>query len=207
MIGLMSLLSVAATFFIVTASPGPATLSNAAIAMQYGRKTGLIYGSGLSCGLAFWGLVAASGIGALLQSSLYLLTILKIMGGLYLLWLAYLSAHSICVSKAETTLYSHKRNWFMQGLLLNVSNPKAVLAWLAALSVGLDSNDDVYAITAATAACMISGATAYLFYSILFSEASVMRAYQNCRRWIDGVMVGLFALAGFSLIRSACTRS
>ena len=82
---LASLSTVALTFFIVTVSPGPATISNATIAMQYGRKTGLSYGAGLSCGLAFWGIVAASGMGAILQGSLYLLVLLKIAGGLYLL--------------------------------------------------------------------------------------------------------------------------
>jgi threonine efflux protein len=203
MIELISLTSIAVTFFIVTVYPGPATISNATVAMQYGRITSLVYGAGLSCGLAFWGLVAASGMGAVLQSSLYLLIVLKVLGGLYLLWLAFQSARLALLPSVGTTAISSKNNWFFQGLLLNLSNPKAVLAWMAALSVGLNSSDGIYAIATATLVCIILGFAANAFYSILFSFGRVMRAYQSSRRWVDGVVPGLFALAGFSLIRSS----
>ena len=51
MIDLISLTSTALAFFVVAVSPGPANISNATIAMTYGRRTSLIYGAGLSCGL------------------------------------------------------------------------------------------------------------------------------------------------------------
>lgn len=200
---LASLSTVALTFFIVTVSPGPATISNATIAMQYGRKTGLSYGAGLSCGLAFWGIVAASGMGAILQGSLYLLMLLKISGGLYLLWLAFLSARSAWYSEVENAATSSERNWFLQGLLLNMSNPKAVLAWMAALSIGLNSSDGFYKIALATVLCIVFGCVAYAIYSLLFSVRSMMLAYQRCRRWIQTIVAGLFGLAGAGLLRSS----
>ena len=91
MIDLFSLFSSGIAFFVIAVSPGPANISNATIAMSKGRRTSLIYGAGLSTGLVFWGIVAASGMGAILQNSVYLLMALKIFGGLYLLRLAYLS--------------------------------------------------------------------------------------------------------------------
>ena len=206
MIDLFSLASTGLAFFVVAVSPGPATISNATIAMSFGRKTGLIYGAGLSCGLGFWGLIAATGMGAVLQSSLYLLMILKVLGGLYLLWLAFLSARSACRSGAESMVVLAKQSWFLQGLLLNMSNPKAVLAWMAALSVGLDSDDGIHALVAATAVCIAVGFAVYALYSVLFSIGGVMRWYQRCRHWVNGAAAGLFALAGVGLIRSAFTR-
>ena len=206
MIEPISLVSIAFTFFVVTVSPGPATISNAAIAMHRGRRTSLAYGFGLSCGLAFWGLIAASGMGAILQSSLYLLMILKILGGLYLLWLAYLSARSVWRSDPESAMSQTEKNWFLQGLLLNLSNPKAVLAWMAALSVGLNSNDDIYVIAIATGVCIFVGFIANALYSVLFSIEGIMRGYQRCRRWVDGTVATLFAVAGIGLIRSSFVR-
>lgn len=203
MIDIYSLSSIAITFFIVAVSPGPATLSNAVVAMHQGRKTGLIYGAGLACGLAFWGLIAASGIGVILHSSVYLLSVLKIMGGLYLLWLAFLSARSAWRPGLEKPIISTKRTWFLQGLLLNLSNPKAVLAWMAALSVGLGSNSDIYSIALATVVCMAAGLLVYVFYSIIFSVVSIMQVYKRFRRWIDAVVAGLFTFAGIGLIRSS----
>ena len=162
---------------------------------------------GLSCGLAFWGLVAGSGMGAVLQSSAYLLTILKILGGLYLFWLAYQAARSAWQADQQFKTVSRNRSWFLQGILLNLSNPKAVFAWMAALSVGLSSNDNVYAIATATLACIAAGLVGNLLYSIVFSIGGVMQTYRRIRRWVDGAVAGMFAFAGFSLIRSSFSRS
>ena len=44
--------------------------------------------------LAFWGVVAATGMGALLQSSAYALSVVKVLGAAYLLYLAVQSARA-----------------------------------------------------------------------------------------------------------------
>ncbi|WP_227986288.1 hypothetical protein [Salinivibrio sp. VYel1] len=69
MTGVLSLVSIGFAFFVVAVSPGPANISNATIAMSKGRKVSLVYGAGLSIGLLFWGIVAASGLGVVLQGS------------------------------------------------------------------------------------------------------------------------------------------
>lgn len=166
----------------------------------------MVYGSGLSTGLAFWGLIAASGMGVVLQNSVFLLSVLKILGGLYLLWLAVLSARSAWRPDSEDRITSAQSNWFVQGLLLNLSNPKAVLAWMAALSVGLNPDADIIAVAIATAACMVAGFLVYLLYSILFSMGGVMNTYKRCRRWIEGAVAGFFTLAGIGLVRSSFTQ-
>ena len=203
MVDLLSLLSTGLAFFVIAVSPGPATISNATIAMSYGRKPSLIYGAGLSPGLFFWGLIAASGMGAVLQSSLYLLMTLKVLGGLYLLWLAFLSARSAYKPSIEQKVVADQKRWFLRGLLLNISNPKTVIAWMAALSVGLNANDDIYAIAAAVAVCVFVGFLTNALYSILFSINGMMKGYQHCQRWVSGTVAGLFTVAGFGLIRSA----
>jgi len=205
-IDLISLVSIGLAFFIVAVSPGPANISNAAIAMSHGRRPSLIYGLGLSCGLMFWGLIAASGVGALLQSSLYLLMILKILGGLYLLWLAFLSGRSAWRSDTVGPIVSGNKNWFWRGLLLNLSNPKSVVAWIAALSVGLDANNGISAVAIATAVCIGLGFAINASYSLLFSIAGMMRGYKRFRRSISGVISGLFTVGGLSMIRSAFSK-
>ena len=206
MIDLVSLASTGFAFFVIAVSPGPANISNATIAMSQGRKTSFIYSLGLTSGLVFWGLIAASGMGAVLQSSLYLLMILKVLGGLYLLWLAYLSARSVWQSGPENLNSKDGRNWFVKGLVLNISNPKSVIAWMAALSIGLDANDGIGSVIAATGICIAAGFTANMLYTTLFSISGMMNGYQRCHRWISGIVAGLFAIAGAGLIRSAFAR-
>ncbi len=201
-----ALISTALAFFIVAVSPGPANISNAAIAMSRGRRISLTYGLGLSSGLVFWGLVAASGVGVVLQSSLYLLMALKLLGGAYLLWLALQSARSAIRPGGRADVAATQGRWFLRGLILNMSNPKSVLAWMAALSVGLGPEDGWVAVAAATLVCVVMGFVNNLLYSLLFSVNGVMVTYRRVRRQIDGIVAGLFALAGVGLIRSAFAR-
>lgn len=203
---LLSLGATGLAFFIIAVSPGPATVSNAAIAMSMGRSVSLRYGAGLSCGLVFWGLVAASGMGAVLQSSVYVLMTLKVLGGLYLLYLALLSGRAAMRPTSATPAARKQGRWFLRGLVLNMSNPKSVIAWMAALSIGVDAQSDLTAVVAATLVCIGVGFATNAAYSFLFSINGMMRAYERFRRRVDGVVAVLFASAGFGLIRSAFAR-
>lgn len=206
-----ALITIGFAFFVVAISPGPATISNATLAMSKGRKVSLVYSAGLSSGLLFWGLIAASGMGVILQGSVYLLSILKIFGGLYLLWLAHLSFRSSMnpgsASLAKVGDDVLLPRWYLRGLALNLSNPKSVIAWMAALSMGMGVNGDLLFLVAAVLVCTITGFVVNGLYSIVFSIDGVMQSYKKCGRWVDGVVSGLFGLAGFALIKSAFTRT
>ena len=206
-----SLFMIGLSFFVVAVTPGPANISNAIIAMKRGRKISLIYSAGLSFGLVFWGVIAASGMGAVLQSSVYLLMLLKVFGGLYLLWLAYLSGKSAFNPQVENindpSNIPTAKKWFIRGFLLNISNPKTVIAWLAALSVGLDAGDNIHALVAGVLVCVFVGFSVNAMYSLVFSFSGVMNIYQRISRWINGIASALFTIAGIGLIRSAFNRS
>ena len=206
MIDFESLVAIVLAFFVVTVSPGPANIAAATVAMSGGRRSGLIFGLGLSLGLAFWGLVAATGMGALLQSTTTVLTALKILGGLYLLWLAWSSARSALTAETQEVRELAEGRWFLRGLLLNLSNPKAVVAWMAALSMGLGGDDGAAAVVLATVACMAVGFLNYSGYALAFSVSGCMAWYRRFRAWIEGIAAGLFALAGLGLLKSALSR-
>ncbi|MFK7791423.1 MAG: LysE family translocator [Devosiaceae bacterium] len=202
-----ALVAIALAFLVVAVSPGPANIAVATVSMRSGRRQGLRFGLGLSLGLAFWGLVAATGLGALLQSSATALTVLKILGGLYLLWLAFQSGKAAAKPLADLDEVSESGRWFVRGLILNLSNPKAVVAWMAALSMGLGGEASLGFVVLATGLCMVIGVLNYTGYALAFSLRGFMSGYARMRRWIDGVVAGLFAVAGFALIRSAFSRS
>ncbi|QIE46963.1 LysE family translocator [Pseudohalocynthiibacter aestuariivivens] len=200
------LIAVGAAFWLVASSPGPANLSNAAIAMRYGRGPSVIYGLGLSVALAFWGILAATGMGAILQASATALLVLKLLGGLYLLSLAWSSARSAANSEQTEPKAIPAGCWFWRGIALNLSNPKSVIAWMAALSVGLDPSAGVWSVVLTTSVCVVVAFFNNLTYSLVFSMGGMMAVYRRFRRWVDGVTAVLFSLAGFALIRSAFTR-
>ena len=207
MIDPLGLITVLTAFFIVAASPGPATLAVAAVSMSVGRRSGMVFGAGLSCGLAFWGVVAATGLGAVLQTSATALFWLKIAGGIYLLWLAWRSARSAMQNSTTPAKSLGGGKLFTRGFGLNLSNPKAVLAWMATLALGIGDGSSLLQVFVATALCIVCGFVIYAAYSMVFSTASAMSAYAGLRRWIDGAVAGLFAVAGVGLVKSAFART
>jgi threonine efflux protein len=105
MLGVEYLVSVPLAFLIVTISPGPANIVVATVAMSAGRRRGLAFGAGLSVGVAFWGAVAATGMGAVLQGSAIALTILKVLGGsIFCGWLPDLVVQRSGRTMSYTTL-------------------------------------------------------------------------------------------------------
>ena len=207
MIDVTTLAAIGAAFVIVAASPGPANLAAATVALTHGRRTGLIFALGLTLGLAFWGILAALGMGAVLQSSATALFVLKLAGGCYLLWLAWQTGRAAMRTEMAKAPDIPPGRWFFRGVLLNLSNPKAVFAWMAALSVGLSADDGVAAVTIATLMCALIGLVNATGWTLLFSHPAMMRSYRRVRRWVDSIVAGLFAAAGLGLIRSAFART
>ena len=202
-----SLSAMASAFFLIAIAPGPATLGCASVSMAHGRRAGLGFGLGLSVGLAVWGIVAAAGLGAVLVASERLLVALKLLGGVYLLWLAWQSGRRAAARDVPVRAVTGQGRWIWRGLILNLSNPKAVLAWLAVLAIGTGPNAGAATVALATAICALIGFLIYLPWIFGFSHPRIMAVYARARRWVDGVVAALFATAGLGLIRSALARS
>ena len=206
MVDATTLMTVGAAFWVIAASPGPANISNAAIAMRYGRRASLVYGLGLSVALVFWGVLAATGMGAVLQASAWLLVVLKLFGGAYLLWLAWQSGRSAIRKSDAVVAEIGAGRWFWRGMILNLSNPKSVIAWMAALSMGLNPSDTAASVLLTTLVCVAVAFLNNLSYSLVFSMGGMMAIYRRCRRWVEGASAALFATGGLALIRSAVSK-
>ena len=189
-------------FFVAAASPGPATLAVSTTAMAGGARAAALLGLGLAAGLAFWGLIAAAGLGALLVQSSVALTVLRWFGGAYLLWLAWQSARSAItpVAGGADVAPVAERKLVLRGLLLNLSNPKAVLAWISILALGVGPTDDSSNLALTTALCAILGLVIYLAYAVLFSQATIRSGYRRGRRAIDAMAATFFGYAGLKLV-------
>lgn len=196
------LLTPVLAFLIAAGAPGPATLATAATAMAHGWRSGLALGCGLALSLALWGVVAAVGLGALLTHWAPAATLLRLAGGAFLLYLAWVSAKSALGDEAgrpASDPASHAR-LFRRGFLLNILNPKALLAWSAVIALGLPANAGAAHIAAITVLCSLVGLLVYVLYAALFSRPAVMNWRIRFRRWIDGAMAAVFGYAGLHLL-------
>lgn len=197
------MIAVLAAFAVVAYAPGPANLAVSLMAMGQGTRDAVWRALGLALGLALWGVAAALGLGAALAASERAMDGMRLLGGAYLLWLAWRGLRGASRPAATGAAVSRP---FRAGLLLNLSNPKAVLAWLAALAMGLDTGAAGATVAAATAACAVIGLSNYLFWALLMSRSLPRRAYTRARRAIESGVAVLFGLAGVELLRQAAAR-
>ncbi len=82
------------TYLIATASPGPSNMAIMATAMRDGRLPALVLAAGVITGSLFWAVLTATGLSAVLATYAQALFIIKILGGVYLLYLAFRAGKS-----------------------------------------------------------------------------------------------------------------
>lgn len=119
----------------VTASPGPDNLMVLSVGMSRGRKQGMAFGLGCALGCLSHTLLAALGVGALIAASPLAFTLLKVAGGLYLVWLGIGALRSRGGAKVGAAALPDESllRLFGKGLLANAINPKVVLFFLSFL--------------------------------------------------------------------------
>lgn len=117
--------------FVLAGSPGPSTLSLAAVGAAFGFARGLRYAAGLVVGMvAVMAIVAIGGVGLLLAIP-GVGRAIAILAGAYLLWLAWRIATSPPLSVHDG---KHLPPGFTDGVFLSLVNPKAYAAMAALLS-------------------------------------------------------------------------
>jgi threonine/homoserine/homoserine lactone efflux protein len=205
---LNQLLVVYAAYLIATASPGPSNMAIMGVAMSRGRRPALVLAAGVITGSMFWALLAATGISAVLSTYAKALFVIKIAGGLYLLYLAYKSAKS-AYAPAKTAAPTAENNQppqyfslYRRGLMLHIGNPKAILAWIAIMSLGLKADAHSNMLPAIIGGCAILGVLVFCGYALLFSTAPMIKAYNKARRGIEATLALFFGFAGFRLLMS-----
>lgn len=200
------MLLVYTAYVIAVASPGPSNMAIMNAAMRHGRRSGLALAAGVITMSVTWGTIAATGVSALLTSYAHAVTILKVAGALYLLWLAWKAARSAVTpdEALDQTVSAAPNTWvyYRRGVLMHVGNPKAVLAWVAIMSIGVDQSATPAAVAVALSGCIVLGIIIFSGYALLFSTAPMVKAYARARRWFEGVLAVFFAGAGIRLLFS-----
>lgn len=196
-----------AAFLLSIMSPGPNILAILGTSMSAGRSSGLALALGVASGSFCWAVLTATGLSALLASYAFALTIIKVFGGIYLLWLAY-KAFRAAASKHDIearTLGCRDmtvRDYYLRGFVIQMTNPKAALAWIAIISLGLQADAPNWVAAAIVAGTTVLSIVIHAVYALAFSSAPMVRAYGKARRTIQGALGAFFVFAGVKLLSS-----
>ncbi|WP_367084467.1 LysE family translocator [Pseudomonas sp. HOU2] len=202
------LLLVFTAYIVGAASPGPSNMRIMGVAMHQGRKPALMLAAGVISGSFFWGSMAATGVSAILLQFAEALFVLKIVGGAYLLFLALKAGRSALTpdEKIEKTLSTAPPisgfGLYQRGLLMHLTNPKALLGWIATMTLGLGPQATPETVMIILAGCAVLSISIFCGYAIVFSTAPMIRGYRRARRWIEGTLALVFGAAGFKLLFS-----
>ena len=136
---------------LLTLAPGPDILYLLTKSLSDGARSGIILACGLVSGIVFHTLLVMLGVAALIKSSATALTLLKIFGAAYLLFLAAgafksaRAAKKFSLTRAGAKIPSAAL--YKRGVLMNVLNPKVLLFFLAFLPQFVDLNADGASLT------------------------------------------------------------
>ena len=193
-------------YVIAAASPGPSNMAIMSMAMRKGRMKALFLSAGVVTGSLFWGILAGTGISAVLARYAEALLALKILGALYLLYLAFKAARSAMQADeigpppvGDEREFSHS-SLYRRGLLLHLTNPKSVLAWIALMTLGLGPGATWNSVVIILAGCATLSVTIFCGYAVIFSTKPMIKAYAKARRWIEGTLAAFFGIAGIRLL-------
>ncbi|GAB4349582.1 MAG: LysE family translocator [Gammaproteobacteria bacterium] len=119
---------------VVILTPGQDMILVMSRSLSHGSRAGVVTALGVSTGLMGHTLLATFGLGAVLQTSELLFTLLKLAGAAYLLYLGFrLLTNRQAQFVLEEEKPTSRRRLFAEGALSNLSNPKIALFYFAFL--------------------------------------------------------------------------
>ncbi len=114
--------------------PGPDNLFVLTQSILQGKKAGFMIILGLCTGLLFHTFMVVIGVSVIFQTSIIAFTTLKIIGAIYLLYLAWqlFKSSNSKINLKETNSIDYKK-LYLKGIFMNITNPKVSLFFLAFL--------------------------------------------------------------------------
>lgn len=214
--GLMSVfLTVAIAHFLALLCPGPDFVLVVKSAIRNKSKNAV----GVAAGIAFANSVYIGlclvGVGSILAASVPVMITLKIIGGLFLIYLAFqaLKARRMAYTNldiVDSTSQLNKQHsfWaeFVTGFMSGILNPKNLLFYLSLFTVVLTS-DVSLAFKAGLGAWMTMVVFLWDVAIIyLLSTEKVRCRFTKMAYYIDKVTGAILGLIGITIVKSAITR-
>ena len=130
-------LTFAVAAIIIIAVPGPSVMFIVARALAYGRRAAVLTVVGNTVGEYLQVVVVAVGIGVLVERSLWVFDVVKLVGAAYLVYLGvrtFRDRRSLEVAVSLVPVVPERNSKLVfQGFLVGVSNPKSIVFLTAIL--------------------------------------------------------------------------
>ncbi|MCA0043567.1 LysE family translocator [Celeribacter litoreus] len=193
-------LSILGIHLLAAMSPGPSFVVSVRLSAAEGFRPAFGLAMGFGLGAALWAMAAISGLSLLFElfPSAYLA--LKIIGGLFLIWIGVKTIRYACAPlpnpDTSGTQPRSLANALRLGLLTQMSNPKPAV-FFSAVFAGLVPPETAPIVKALLVFFVFLDETLwYVIVARLFSRQKARQAYGRAKLWTDRVLGGAIALFG-----------
>lgn len=206
--------TVAVAHFLALLSPGPDFVLLVKSAIKNGGKKSIGVAAGIASANAVYISLCLVGIGSILASSVAIMIALKIAGGLFLIYLAFMalkaeksSYSELAIINAEhekiaTTFVKEMLTGFMSGIL----NPKNLLFYLSLFTVVL-TNDVNFAFKLVLGVWMTFMVFVWDVAIIYFLSTNRVRTkFSKAAYYVDKVTGAVLGVIGITIVKSALTK-
>lgn len=112
---------------LISVTPGPGAVASMSAGLRHGYWSALAVILGLQTAILIHLVIVAVGLGALLAASDTAFAVAKIVGAAYLVWLGIMKWRSAPLSLEANLPEAPRKGLFLQGLMVNLTNPKAIV--------------------------------------------------------------------------------
>jgi threonine/homoserine/homoserine lactone efflux protein len=167
---------------LIAIIPGPTVSVIVANSLKYGARAGLLNVAGTQLGLALMMLTLIVGLASVIAAMGWIFDWLRYAGAAYLVWLGWKLLRSPDALAEPSAHAAPRGGFFVQGFLVMMANPKALLFFGAFIPQFVDPNGNYVAqivllgITAMMVALVSDGA-----YAVLTGRAGVLLSKNRVR--------------------------
>jgi homoserine/homoserine lactone efflux protein len=167
---------------LIAIIPGPTVTVIIANSLKHGARAGLLNVAGTQLGLALMMLTLVVGLSSVIAAMGSLFDWLRYAGAAYLVWLGWKLLRSPDVLADESAASAPRGGFFLQGFLVIMANPKALLFFGAFIPQFIDPKGHYVAqiallgVTAMLVALVSDGA-----YAVLVGRAGVLLSRKRVR--------------------------
>ena len=198
-----SLITAWGIFCLAVWLPGPNTFLAASIGIRGSIQKVFITSLGIAIGSSFWCFLATTGISILFSQNLgFGFIILKILASVYMIYLSYQSLKQYLYSKEDfikSTHFQSNREYFLKGLLITMTNPKAFAFWSALGALKFSDPLSLNQAAVFSLGTYILSALSYTFMGYIFTIGNVSNYLNKPRSLINLVFALLFLLVGIEI--------
>lgn len=207
MSSLAALFAILGALIIGAISPGPSFVFVVRTAVARSRLDGIAAAFGMGVGAMTFAALALLGLRTLMTEAAGLYWVLKIAGGLYLVYLGiriFLGARApLTALNSEGIVRSMPLRSFSLALLTQFSNPKIVAVFGAVFAALLPAEVPHWLALALPPLVFVQETTWYAIVALVFSSARPRAVYLRARALIDRTAGAVIGLLGIRLLLDA----